>query len=233
MQMDAVERGPSLSVMGDDWGQGLRAFGRFAARHRSAIEEAGGLYFEPYHEGDPGAFGLSGTRPVVGRPEGPEGIVAVPALSYYRDFSDLHPQHPKVAYSIWQSALCHQRRVLDPGRDQAATRDALVFLDRLLLRLVLSVGLQHQVADAVLRGRLADRPQQREAAAFAVDGVLARREGDVAAVPGAPLPDGKADQLQAVEQALGEMQLGVRQLSRRVPLVVRRDLDHHNVPPCG
>ncbi len=56
------------------------------------------------------------------------------ALSYYRDFSDLHPQNPKVAYSIWRAALCHQRRVLEPGRDQAATRDALVFLDRLLLK---------------------------------------------------------------------------------------------------
>jgi outer membrane protein assembly factor BamD len=56
------------------------------------------------------------------------------ALSYYRDFSDLHPQHPQVPYTIWRAALCHQRRVLDPGRDQGATRDALVFLDRLLLQ---------------------------------------------------------------------------------------------------
>jgi outer membrane protein assembly factor BamD len=56
------------------------------------------------------------------------------ALSYYRDFSDLHPGHPKVAYTIWRAALCHQRRVLEPGRDQAFTRDALVFLDRLLLQ---------------------------------------------------------------------------------------------------
>jgi len=56
------------------------------------------------------------------------------ALSYYRDFSDLHPQHPRVPYTIWRAALCHQRRVLDPGRDQGATRAALVFLDRLLLQ---------------------------------------------------------------------------------------------------
>lgn len=56
------------------------------------------------------------------------------ALSYYRDFSDLHPGHPQVAYTIWRAALCHQRRVLEPGRDQAFTRDALVFLDRLLLQ---------------------------------------------------------------------------------------------------
>jgi len=56
------------------------------------------------------------------------------ALTYYRDFSDLHPQHEKVPYTLWQAAQCHERRALAPGRDQAATRDALVFLDRLLLK---------------------------------------------------------------------------------------------------
>ena len=55
------------------------------------------------------------------------------ALSYYRDFADLHPDHPEVPYTIWRSALCHERRSLEPSRDQNATRDALVFLDRLLL----------------------------------------------------------------------------------------------------
>jgi hypothetical protein len=89
------DRGPAKSVMGDDWGQGLRAFGRFVERHRQAIENAGGLHFEPYHEGDPGAFGLSGTRPVVGRPE---GIVAVHALSYYRDADPLRAGQRKYAW---------------------------------------------------------------------------------------------------------------------------------------
>lgn len=56
------------------------------------------------------------------------------ALTYYRDFADLRPQHPQVPYTIWRAALSHERRVLAPGRDQAATRDALVFLDRLLLQ---------------------------------------------------------------------------------------------------
>jgi outer membrane protein assembly factor BamD len=56
------------------------------------------------------------------------------ALTYYRDFSDLHPQHEKVPYTLWQAAQCHERRSLGPERDQAATRDALVFLDRLLLK---------------------------------------------------------------------------------------------------
>jgi outer membrane protein assembly factor BamD len=56
------------------------------------------------------------------------------ALTYYRDFSDLHPQHEKVPYTLWQAAQCHERRALSPGRDQAATRDAITFLDRLLLK---------------------------------------------------------------------------------------------------
>jgi outer membrane protein assembly factor BamD len=54
------------------------------------------------------------------------------ALSYYRDFADLHPQHEKVPYTIFQSALCHERRMRSVNRDQTATREALVYLDRLL-----------------------------------------------------------------------------------------------------
>jgi outer membrane protein assembly factor BamD len=56
------------------------------------------------------------------------------ALSYYRDFGDLHPRNEKVPYTIFRAALCHRRRVKAPNRDQTATRDALVFLDRLLSR---------------------------------------------------------------------------------------------------
>jgi len=56
------------------------------------------------------------------------------ALSYYRDFGDLHPQHAEVPYTIWRSALCHERRVHPPNRDQTATREAIVYLDRLLLK---------------------------------------------------------------------------------------------------
>lgn len=56
------------------------------------------------------------------------------ALSYYRDFTDLHPQHEKVPYTIYRSALCHQRRVSSSNRDQTATREALVFLDQLLAK---------------------------------------------------------------------------------------------------
>ena len=54
------------------------------------------------------------------------------ALSYYRDFGDLHPQHEKVPYTLFQAALCHERRTRSANRDQTPTRDALVFLDQLL-----------------------------------------------------------------------------------------------------
>ena len=56
------------------------------------------------------------------------------ALSYYRDFTDLHPQHEKVPYTIYRSALCHERRVRSANRDQTSTREALIFLDQLLAK---------------------------------------------------------------------------------------------------
>jgi len=56
------------------------------------------------------------------------------ALSYYRDFADLHPQHEMVPYTILQSALCRERQMHDANRDQTATRDALMHLDRLLAK---------------------------------------------------------------------------------------------------
>jgi len=55
------------------------------------------------------------------------------ALTYYRDFGDLHPQNPKVPYSIYRSALCHAEQVRAPGRDQGPTKKALEFLDRLIV----------------------------------------------------------------------------------------------------
>ncbi|HJO23474.1 MAG: outer membrane protein assembly factor BamD [Myxococcota bacterium] len=54
------------------------------------------------------------------------------ALSYYRDFTDLHPQNEKVPYAIYRAAMCHAQRVESPNRDQTATRQALDFLDQLL-----------------------------------------------------------------------------------------------------
>ena len=54
------------------------------------------------------------------------------ALSYYRDFADLHPDHEQVPYTIYRTALCHYRQSHEPGRDQTATENALAALDRLL-----------------------------------------------------------------------------------------------------
>ncbi|MCG8591772.1 MAG: outer membrane protein assembly factor BamD [Proteobacteria bacterium] len=54
------------------------------------------------------------------------------ALSYYRDFSELHPQHEKVPYAILRSAKCYIEQVASIERDQTATREALIHLDRLL-----------------------------------------------------------------------------------------------------
>ena len=44
------------------------------------------------------------------------------ALSYYRDFAELHPDHARVPYALHRAALCHYRQSRDPGRDQTATK---------------------------------------------------------------------------------------------------------------
>ena len=54
------------------------------------------------------------------------------ALSYYRDFSDLHPQHEKVPHTALRSALCHYNQVRSVERDQTSTREALLELERLI-----------------------------------------------------------------------------------------------------
>src|SRR5205823_13006114 len=118
------------------------------------------------------------------------------------------------------------------GQARAALRcDGALFLE-------LRICLQHDLADAILRGRIAiGRPQQREAAALAVDRVGSRRERDVAPAPAAALPHGEADELQAVEHAFGEVKFRVGKLAWRVALVVARgDFDEHGVlhgPPAA
>lgn len=77
-----AERGASVTVLGDDWGQGVRALGEWYQRHRPSIQEAGGLYLESHHASDPATFGLVGTHPIAGRPA---GIVAVSKLAFYRE----------------------------------------------------------------------------------------------------------------------------------------------------
>jgi outer membrane protein assembly factor BamD len=54
------------------------------------------------------------------------------ALSYYRDFADLHPDNPKVSYTIYRAALAYHEQSFGAGRDQTATQKSLTQLDRLL-----------------------------------------------------------------------------------------------------
>ena len=55
------------------------------------------------------------------------------ALSYYRDFAELHPDHEKVPYTLPHRALPREAdRHAD--RDQTATREALAALDQLIAR---------------------------------------------------------------------------------------------------
>ena len=56
------------------------------------------------------------------------------ALSYYRDFADLHPQHEKLPYTLYQSALSYYRQTRSANRDQKPTREALTYLERLMLK---------------------------------------------------------------------------------------------------
>ena len=88
---------------------------------------------------------------------------------------DLHPQHEKVPYSLFQAALCHERRARGADRDQTPTRDALVFLDQLLsshphsdyatvaeahwrdLRLLLAQQVRLIAAFYMQRGRVGER----------------------------------------------------------------------------
>jgi hypothetical protein len=56
------------------------------------------------------------------------------------------------------------------------------------------------LAHGVLRRRVNDGPQEREAPAFAVHGVRPCRERNVPAVPAATLTDAEADQLQTGER---------------------------------
>jgi outer membrane protein assembly factor BamD len=56
------------------------------------------------------------------------------ALSYYRDFGDLHPQNPKVPYTVLRSALSHYNQIKSINRDQTSTKEALKYLELLSTR---------------------------------------------------------------------------------------------------
>ena len=79
------------------------------------------------------------------------------ALSYYRDFADLHPRNEKVPYTILRSALCRERQIRTANRDQTATRDSLLHLDRLLAKYPHSPEAQQaEILWRDLRTRLAE-----------------------------------------------------------------------------
>jgi outer membrane protein assembly factor BamD len=56
------------------------------------------------------------------------------ALSYYRDFAELHPDHPRVAHALHRAALCHYHQSREPGRDQSATKAAVSQIEDLMRR---------------------------------------------------------------------------------------------------
>ena len=56
------------------------------------------------------------------------------AISYYRDFVELHPEHEKVPYAMFQTVMSYYKQSKDSARDQTATEEALQHLDRLLAR---------------------------------------------------------------------------------------------------
>ena len=61
------------------------------------------------------------------------------------------------------------------------------------------------MTDAVVRGGVADWPQQREGALLAVHAVLTRRECHVPPGFAPRLPNREADQLQALERTVAEV----------------------------
>lgn len=83
------------------------------------------------------------------------------ALSYYRDFGDLHPQHPRVPYTVLRSALCKYEQIESIDRDQTATREALKYLESLLQRFPYAEETrQGEVLLTELRGLLASNVMQ-------------------------------------------------------------------------
>ncbi len=56
------------------------------------------------------------------------------ALSYYQDFVELHPNHPRVPYAIFRNGLCAFEAMNEPDRDQTTTYDAIAQFEVLLDR---------------------------------------------------------------------------------------------------
>jgi len=56
------------------------------------------------------------------------------AVSYYKDFVELHPEHRLAPYAMFQTGMSYYQQSRDAQRDQTATREALAHFDRLLAR---------------------------------------------------------------------------------------------------
>jgi outer membrane protein assembly factor BamD len=56
------------------------------------------------------------------------------AHSYYRDFAELHPNHEKIPYTIFQAGNSHYRMTRSAERDQTPTRQALAYYEQLMTR---------------------------------------------------------------------------------------------------
>jgi len=80
-------------------------------------------------------------------------------------------------------------------------------------------GREDQIANAILSGDMADRAEQREGRTFAVHRSWRAGNVMVRAAAGSAFPDREADQLQAFEHAVLEVQFGVGEFSGRVSLV--------------
>src|SRR6266498_1510374 len=84
---------------------------------------------------------------------------------------------------------------------------------------------EDQVSDMTQYLRIADRAEQLEVASVTEDDELACGECDAVAVAVPPLPHGKANQLEAGELTVDEMDLCVGQLAHRFSLFVAENLD--------
>jgi outer membrane protein assembly factor BamD len=47
------------------------------------------------------------------------------AASYYQDFVELHPSHPRISYAIYRRGLCASEEMRGGDRDQTPTREAV------------------------------------------------------------------------------------------------------------
>src|SRR2546425_9180794 len=106
------------------------------------------------------------------------------------------------------------RRGKERGAEPAPAKRGLMRVVRRAFGL--RVGVQDRLTNRVLRRRVHDGTQQRERTSLAVDLILPRRERDVATAAAATLPYREANQLQAGEHAVREVQFRIGELSGRV-----------------